>query len=142
MSYLAMPTSGLSVAPALLVLLVGAIAGLIVGWIPHRDDLRRYLESRSLNWRQQLTERVTLAIGALHGIREHDWIMGGDTALCHHCLHVVPVVPINAEGDWRAGTVFCSETAPVQKRSRLATAVDRITAAYDEFTRAYVPRFR
>lgn len=103
MSYLAMPTSGLSVAPA------------------------------------QLTERVTLAIGALRGIREHDWIMGGDTALCRHCLHVVPVVPINAEGDWRACTVFCSETAPMQKRSRLAAAVDRITAAYDEFTRAYVP---
>lgn len=89
-------------------------------------------------WRQQLTERVTLAIGALRGIREHDWIMGGDTALCRHCRRVVSVVPINAEGDWLAGTVFCNETPGWS----LATVVDRITVAYEEFTSAYVPRSR
>lgn len=50
MYYFVMPWADKSMAPviaaALLLLLIGFVGGLIVGWIAHRDDNRRYEDSR------------------------------------------------------------------------------------------------
>lgn len=51
------------IGATLLLLLIGAIVGFVVGWIAHRDDNRRYAESRSRYLEQQaeLARRDELA---------------------------------------------------------------------------------
>lgn len=44
------------VAVALLLVLVGAVGGFVVGWIARRDENRRYLESRERFWSRKLAE--------------------------------------------------------------------------------------
>lgn len=77
-----------------------------------------------------LAEYVLYAIYAMRGdLQEHSWIMGSSQATCRHCGCVVDVVPINAEGDWNSGTVFCS-TSRSQAGDNLAAliaTIDRIT---------------
>ncbi|MGH3786574.1 MAG: hypothetical protein ACRDRG_08495 [Pseudonocardiaceae bacterium] len=80
-----------------------------------------------------LADRVALAVFTLRGgIQEHDFIMGGDTALCRHCLTVVDVAPYNAEGDWVASTVFC----PRKSTGVIATISGRITGGSRRSNRA------
>lgn len=43
---------------ALLLVLLGLVAGFTLGWIARRDDARRYLESRERYWRGLLAEAL------------------------------------------------------------------------------------
>lgn len=60
MSYLAMLWAEKPDAPviaaALLLVLLGFVGGFIVGWIAHRDEDRRYRQSRERYYQRQLAE--------------------------------------------------------------------------------------
>jgi hypothetical protein len=75
---------------------------------------------------------------AVHRAQEREWIMGGSTALCRHCRRIMDVVPINAQGDWMSGTVFCGKAAlrgDRPKPAELIAIMDRIASVSGKLTR-------